>query len=196
MWIFLVQRPSAMLLIFDALLAADASAMYQTLLFSLFFAKRKTGGLSFGRRLLYSFLIHTPFHFFCRFPHFQARHPYTNIFRSQSFLLSRSQSSLNLFRKDSKHFFLNLIISKQQRKEILVLIQAIKHGVFFGGCYPICNERCTRLLRQGFRHRYSYPCHMLSGSKNVASPSSLVVIYTSSKSIAKGQDAGFEAGRV
>lgn len=91
---------------------------------------------------------------FCRFPHFQARHPYTNIFRSQSFLLSRSQSSLNLFRKDSKHFFLNLIISKQQRKEILVLIQAIKHGVFFGGCYPICNERCTRLLRQGFRHRY------------------------------------------
>ena len=97
------------------------------------------------------------FGFLFPFP-IQAHRHHTNICCRQPFLLSRSQPSVNLLRKDSKHFFLNLIISKQQRKEILVLVQALKHAntesFFFGGCYPICNERCTRLLRQGFRHQY------------------------------------------
>lgn len=124
--------------------------------FSLYFLQKERPE-DFPSVVDYSILFLYAHHFtFLPFLSFsiQARHPYTNIFRSQSFLLSRSQSSVNLFRKDSKHFFLNLIISKQQRKEILVLVQALNHGVFFGGCYPICNERCTRLLRQGFRHRY------------------------------------------
>lgn len=45
-----------MLFLFDTLLAADASAMYQTLLFSLFFAKRKTpsGAFPDGKIIYFS----------------------------------------------------------------------------------------------------------------------------------------------
>ena len=66
-----------------------------------------------------------------------------------SFLLSRSQPPVNLLRKDSKHFFFNLVISKQQGKEILVLVQSFnqsivnivkisKFKVFFGVIFGAC----------------------------------------------------------
>ena len=61
------------------------------------------------------------FGFLFPFP-IQAHRHHTNICCRQPFLLSRSQPSVNLLRKDSKHFFLNLIISKQQGEEILVLV--------------------------------------------------------------------------
>lgn len=66
-----------------------------------------------------------------------------------SFLLSLSQPPVNLLRKDSKHFFLDFIISKQQGEEILVLVQPFNQSivnvvkisklkVFFGVVFGTC----------------------------------------------------------
>lgn len=46
-----------------------------------------------------------------------------------SFLLIFSQPIVNLFRENSKHFFFNLIISKQQGEEILVLVQPLNQSI-------------------------------------------------------------------
>ena len=45
------------------------------------------------------------------------------------FSLPRSQPPVNLLRKDSKRFFLNLIIPKQQGEKILVLVQPLNQSV-------------------------------------------------------------------